>query len=170
MEPIEVKPMSRLALLAIVILVAACAGKAASHAGSPPAAVPSASETGAAEPGQAEASAERIVALRSSIIPTHYRARDWRACADAFAELDELGAMNNEYDLYTGACCFALAGDADGALTWLERSAALGLRDAEHVRGDGDLVTLHEHPRWPAVVAKLQANLDEYLTTVNREL
>lgn len=146
----------------------ACAGKTARDGSQAPAAEASA-EVGADEREGAEGSAERIAALRSRA-GTHYAARDWRACADAYAELAEVAGELGRSDAYNGACCLALAGDADEALTWLERAAALGWRDAAHLHNDGDLAALHEHARWPEVVAKVQANLDGWLGSVNREL
>jgi tetratricopeptide (TPR) repeat protein len=162
------KPMSRPALLVIGTLVAACAGKAASGDGSPPPAVPSASETGTAEPGTAEASEERIAALSARIVEG-YRNRDWRACADGYTEVAELKELE-WIELYNGACCFALAGDTDEALTWLERAVPLGMRNVKDLERDGDLTTLHEDPRWAALMVKVQANLDAFLATLNREL
>lgn len=158
------KPSSHRWLLASGILATACAA-----AGAPP--PPEAPASAAPSPpaaAETEDVDERIAALRSRA-RIRYQARDWRACAEAYTALAELGEPSRG-DAYDGACCHARAGDAEAALTWLERAAALGLRDVEHLESDGDLLALHEHPRWPAVVAKTQVNLDAYLTTVNREL
>jgi tetratricopeptide (TPR) repeat protein len=160
--------VSRWAWVLVGVLGVACAAGTAQDGSQVPAAGVS-TEAGADEPQAAEGSEERIAALRSSA-GTHYAARDWRACADAYVELSELAGELGRSDAYNGACCLALAGDLDTALTWLERAASLGWRDVGHLQSDGDLVALHQHARWPEVVAKVQANLDGWITSVNREL
>lgn len=58
---------------------------------------------------------------------------------------------------YNLACSLALSGRADEALAEIERAVALGYGDAEHLESDEDFASLHEDPRFRALVARLRA-------------
>ena len=49
---------------------------------------------------------------------------------------------------YNGACGYALAGNKDAALDWLELSVEGGYTDFEHLRNDVDLDSLREERRY----------------------
>ncbi len=83
-----------------------------------------------------------------------YQAGDYAACARLYAgQADRTPPVRGAG--YDAACCLALAGDREGALARLERTPSDLLR--EHIAEDPDLVSLHDDPRW-------QALLDRYRT------
>ena len=63
-------------------------------------------------------------------------------------------------EYYDAACAAALAGQAELALVWLNKSIDKGWRNLEHLRTDTDLESLHTLPAWQLVLEKLQAKLD----------
>jgi tetratricopeptide (TPR) repeat protein len=52
---------------------------------------------------------------------------------------------------YNAACAYALKGDKENALTWLETSVEKGFGDVAQLKGDTDLVSLHDEPRFTAI-------------------
>jgi len=54
---------------------------------------------------------------------------------------------------YNIACCFALKGDREEALTWLEKSFAMGFRSYQIAQKDEDLKSLRSDPRFVKIVA-----------------
>jgi tetratricopeptide (TPR) repeat protein len=69
-------------------------------------------------------------------------------------ELDPTHTTN----LYNSACLFALKGDADRAIDFLERAAEAGWADFVHLGRDPDLKSLRDLPRYKALIARK----DEY--------
>jgi adenylate cyclase len=57
---------------------------------------------------------------------------------------------------YNAACCAALAGNYDRAMDLLERAVALGGGNLEWMLNDNDLVPLHDHPRFRALLTRLR--------------
>ncbi|QEM08813.1 TPR end-of-group domain-containing protein [Mucilaginibacter rubeus] len=51
-------------------------------------------------------------------------------------------------DYYNAACCYALAGKADSAMTILKLAASSGYKNAAHLVTDSDLNSLHQMPDW----------------------
>jgi C-terminal processing protease CtpA/Prc len=64
--------------------------------------------------------------------------------------------------LYRAASCDALAGDKSKAFACLDRMVASGYADASSIRDDSDLLSLHEDPRWQAVLDGLEKNQSRY--------
>ncbi|HUQ62316.1 MAG TPA: site-2 protease family protein [Acidimicrobiales bacterium] len=56
---------------------------------------------------------------------------------------------------YNVACDWALAGDADVAMAWLERAVAEGFASRSQIDDDPDLASLHSDGRYEALLAKL---------------
>ena len=56
---------------------------------------------------------------------------------------------------YDYACAEALAGQRDQALDRLRQAVALGYSDAEHLRSDNDLISLHGDPRFEDLVREM---------------
>ncbi len=88
-----------------------------------------------------------------------YNAKDYSSCAQDFsaAAARVRGARDQRSDLYSAACCEALAGQKDQALKHLERASELGLRQAAEIQADGDLTSLADEPRFRAVVEQVAA-------------
>ncbi len=59
---------------------------------------------------------------------------------------------------YNLACAYALNGDADEAIEWLQKSTERGWDDPGHIMRDTDLVSLRDHPAFKAVVEKATEN------------
>jgi len=61
---------------------------------------------------------------------------------------------------YNLACSLALLGRTDPALDALERAHALGYTDAEHLRADSDLSSLHAEARFQRLLRRLEAEAE----------
>ena len=59
---------------------------------------------------------------------------------------------------YNVACGYALAGNRDAAFEWLKKAKAEGFDLRGHLRDDDDLDSLHDDPRWDALVAAVGAD------------
>jgi len=57
---------------------------------------------------------------------------------------------------YNLACSYALTDQPDAAFESLEAAITLGYRDAAHLQADEDLESLHDDPRFDAIVARLR--------------
>jgi len=57
---------------------------------------------------------------------------------------------------YNAACAYALKGDKDKALEWLEKAMGFGFARPEVVELDPDLASLRGDPRFQALLAKMK--------------
>lgn len=57
--------------------------------------------------------------------------------------------------LYNAACNYAMLGQNDKALDFLERAIEQGTISASWMRNDDDLATIHDHPRFEALLQQL---------------
>jgi hypothetical protein len=93
----------------------------------------------------------KIAAAGSSPQAVHARARRAYAdkrydrCAELLGQIADADAGT----AYDHACCLALAGRKDDALTRLRYAIAAGFQDLAHLEADPDLASLHGDPRWP---------------------
>lgn len=121
----------------------------------------------------AEGDAEdRVMALRQ-LAEVHYQLRDYKAAAGAHAALMALAESSQTdlwpTDLYSAACCWALAGDPERAFQALQQCADLqasgrvdpSLHIARRVfENDPELRALRGQERWHQVMAALQGGRD----------
>ncbi len=77
-----------------------------------------------------------------------YQARDYKQAIPAYQKALELGSGFPSNQAYNIACCYALLGDKESALKWLERAFEMGFRDLELAQTDSDLQSLHDSPRF----------------------
>jgi TolB-like protein/Flp pilus assembly protein TadD len=63
---------------------------------------------------------------------------------------------DNPDTLYNLACCYALMGESDHALDCLERANLRGMSIAEWAQNDSDLASLHDDPRFQALMTSLK--------------
>lgn len=120
--------------------------------------------TGAQEPGETAAEAYRLG-------NTAYQGQDWAACAEHFSRASRLARAGENADAsYNAACCHALAGNVDEAFASLGRAIEGGYREPSYMQQDPDLASLHDDPRWNEAVAKIDAALASYRSSVNGEL
>lgn len=80
-----------------------------------------------------------------------YKAKDYPACARLYGQqADRTPPVRGA--AYDAACCLALAGDKEAALARLAATPSDQLRS--HIADDADLVSLHDDPRWTALLAR----------------
>jgi C-terminal processing protease CtpA/Prc len=84
-----------------------------------------------------------------------YTRKDYARSADLYAALVRAGDSDPN-TFYNAACANALAGRADTAFDMLERAVAAGFIDAENVKKDPDLASLHADARWAPLVARIE--------------
>ncbi|HKP44987.1 MAG TPA: hypothetical protein VJT50_00180, partial [Pyrinomonadaceae bacterium] len=77
-----------------------------------------------------------------------YQIKDYKRAIPAYEKALELGAGIPGNQAYNIACCYALLGDKDAALMWLEKAFALGFRRLEDAQTDSDLQSLRTLPRF----------------------
>jgi hypothetical protein len=92
-----------------------------------------------------------------------YQHKDYKQAIPAYQKALELGAGVPGNQAYNVACCYALLGDKESAMKWLEQAFALGFRRLENAQTDSDLQTLHDNPRFLKLVG-----LDD-VSKMNRE-
>lgn len=78
------------------------------------------------------------------------------AARRAFTRQDELGVAPS-FARYNMACSYALEGQADAALEWLQRAVESGVNDPDQIRDDPDLQSLHGDPLFDALLDDLEA-------------
>lgn len=81
-----------------------------------------------------------------------FQAKDYRNAIPAYEKALVLRAGFPSNMAYNIACAYALLGDKEKAMQWLERSFEMGFRNLEHSRVDSDLVSLHGDPRFQRIV------------------
>ena len=85
-----------------------------------------------------------------------YQSKDYRKSISAYEKAVELRAGFPSNAAYNIACCYALLGEKENALRWLEKSFAMGFRDLEQARIDSDLQSLHGDPRFLRIVGLIE--------------
>lgn len=77
-----------------------------------------------------------------------FRGQSYRESIPAYRRAIELGADFPSNMAYNIACAYALLGDKEQALQWLDKAFAMGFRNLELARTDSDLNSLHGDPRF----------------------
>lgn len=73
-------------------------------------------------------------------------------------------------DYYNAACSWALAGEKDKALNYIKKSIELGWLNINHLKNDGELNSLHGATEWEVLIKRLQQEVDEYESRLNKPL
>ncbi len=85
-----------------------------------------------------------------------YRAKHYKAAIDLYRQAEGLaGDGERGNDEYNEACSLALMGDKAGALAALGRAIDDGWSDTKHTAGDSDLTSLHDDPKFAALLIRL---------------
>ncbi|HEX8771441.1 MAG TPA: site-2 protease family protein [Acidimicrobiales bacterium] len=84
----------------------------------------------------------------------HYAQR-FREAARAGARAFAAGPAEAAQVAYNVACDWALAGDADAAMAWLERAVSQGFTSRSQIGDDPDLASLRSNGRYEALLARL---------------
>lgn len=102
---------------------------------------------------------QRVVAVNpvnarfwSQLATVLYEGKDYRSAIPAYEKAMELGSGFPSNSAYNIACCFALIGEKEQALKWLEKAFEMGFRNLEHSQTDTDLQSLHDDPRFNKIV------------------
>lgn len=82
-----------------------------------------------------------------------YYDAQYRKAIDAYKKQIELGYGFLPTPAYNIACCYALLGEKEPALQWLDKAFQMGWRSYSHAQTDTDLNILHGDPRFIKIVA-----------------
>ena len=82
-----------------------------------------------------------------------YNGKEYRKAIPAYEKVVALGGGFPSSAAYNIACCYALLGEKEAALKWLEKSFEMGFRDLKLAQSDTDLQSLHGDPRFQQIVA-----------------
>jgi tetratricopeptide (TPR) repeat protein len=88
----------------------------------------------------------------NQLAQANYNAKNYRRSISAYEKQIELGSnipANAAYDI---ACDYALLGEKEQALKWLEKAMAMGFSDLPHTQEDTDLESLRNDPRYRELV------------------
>jgi predicted esterase len=96
-----------------------------------------------------------------------YRAHNWHEAIATGLEIERLtpGRAAHQYNL---ACVFALGGDREAALDWLERAARNGFGRVTLLATDPDLETVRASDRFDRLAAAVQRNFDAVRAEIER--
>jgi hypothetical protein len=87
-----------------------------------------------------------------------YGAGNYAAAAPAYLRAASLSyfkvTMADNY--YNAACCFALTGKKDSALTYLRKAVQSGWNNKKHLVKDGDLTSLHGDKQWKKLIRSVK--------------
>jgi hypothetical protein len=92
---------------------------------------------------------ERTVATHESALAA-YDAKNYPLCAEQFAATAKTVAKDKRGDeLYSSACCYALASKKDSAFAMIDQAIDAGFRSNATLDKDTDIDSLRTDPRWP---------------------
>jgi tetratricopeptide (TPR) repeat protein len=81
-----------------------------------------------------------------------YEAKAYRKAITAYEKWNELGASYPWDSTYNIACCYALLGEKEKALQWLEKALNMGYRNLRHAQTDSDFESLRNDPKYRELV------------------
>lgn len=80
--------------------------------------------------------------------------RDFNTGLEAYQKTLQLGYRPGTSS-YNMACAYALQGNTNAAFEWLRKAKDAGFDLDDHITGDEDLDSLHDDPRWDALLNEL---------------
>ncbi len=84
-----------------------------------------------------------------------YARKDWKEAAELYAKVAAKDPSDAN-SFYNAACSYALGGDKEKAFEYLDQAIDHGFGNVENLKGDSDLTSLREDPRWATVVTKAE--------------
>ena len=98
-----------------------------------------------------------------------YEAKDYQASAGVYDQAfqQEEGTARHYYN---AACSWALAGEQEQALDYLEKAVEKGYIALDWMQKDSDLVSLRDTERWQTVIKDLEIRIAEYEKDMNKPL
>ena len=88
----------------------------------------------------------------------YYNAKNYRKAIPAYEKQFELGHGQPAYAAYNIACNYALAGEKEQAIKWLEKALALKFPDLPHAQTDMDLESIRSDPRYRNMVGLIDTS------------
>ncbi|HEX8737447.1 MAG TPA: tetratricopeptide repeat protein [Pyrinomonadaceae bacterium] len=88
----------------------------------------------------------------------YYNNKDYRKAIPAYEKALELGFGSPANAAYNIACNYALAGDKEQALKWLEKAFELRFLNLRHAQTDTDLQILHDDARFKNLVGLIDTS------------
>ncbi|HEY0460371.1 MAG TPA: tetratricopeptide repeat protein [Pyrinomonadaceae bacterium] len=88
----------------------------------------------------------------------HYNGKNYAGAIKAYDKVLEIGGTPSSSAAYNIACNYALMGEKEQALKWLEKSLEMGFPDLAHVQSDTDLRSLRGDARFQKLVGSLDAS------------
>ena len=85
-----------------------------------------------------------------------YDNKQFAQSAAAYSKATAL-APSQWWHAFNAACSYALAGDKELAFQFLVQAVDAKFHDATSMEKDTDLISLHDDPRWPALVERVKA-------------
>lgn len=96
-----------------------------------------------------------------------YRLEDFERAVEIGLDLVQMSESCR--DRFNLACVFALSGDANSALYWLDRAAASGFRKLSYIDDDPDIDIVRKLPGFAMVRDRVADNLTRYLEELLRD-
>jgi len=88
-----------------------------------------------------------------------YDAKNWAECATLWTNVAAQATGEQKAGAhYDAACCYALDGRLDAALTSLDAAFDAGYWDADNITTDADLQAVRANAQWPTIEARAKAN------------
>ena len=94
----------------------------------------------------------------------HYRNGNYQKAGESYDEAFKLGDPNKG-DYYNAACSWALAGNNEKAIDYVNKAIDSGWLDIDWLKKDPDLKSLHNDQRWKAAIEKLEYKLNNIKTS-----
>lgn len=88
----------------------------------------------------------------------HYNSKDYRKSIPAFEKQIELGGGRPWNAAYNIACNYALLGEKELAIKWLEKALAMRFPSIQHAQTDIDLQSLHGDVRFQKLVGLIDTS------------
>ena len=88
----------------------------------------------------------------------YYNAKDYRKSIPAYERQLDLGFGQPANAAYNIACNYALAGDKEQAIKWLEKALELKFPDLPHAQTDTDLESIRSDPRYRNMVGLIDTS------------
>lgn len=98
------------------------------------------------------------ISLAQSMADSLYQAKNYPVAGYYYLE----SARHTEFkalqsgNYYNAACCYALSGKPDSAMTLLRLAISAGFKNSMQLKGDNDLRSLHTLPEWSQMVTRLE--------------
>ncbi len=102
----------------------------------------------------------REIARLAQELNAAYDTKAYAKAIEAGLKIEALDPANSG-NFYNMACCYALSGDAAGAVKYLQKAADNGFDDAAHARSDADLASIRERPEFSAAIQTMERRAAE---------